>query len=83
MLVIEDILGRCAPMLELAPEELRRNLYRPGQRTPYGQVVRHAERLQRIWATVEESAEVSRRQREIAEFNAAHRHTKRALAITP
>ena len=84
MLVIEDILGRCAPMLGLAPEELRRrNLYRPGQRTPYGQVVRHAERLQRIWARVEESAEVSRRQREIAGFNVAHRHTKRALAITP
>lgn len=84
MLVIEDILGRTAPLLGLAPEELRRrNLYVPGQTTPYGQPVRHAERLLRIWQAVEESAEVSRRQREIAEFNAAHRHTKRALAITP
>ena len=45
--------------------------------------MRHAERLLRIWQAVEESAEVARRQREIAEFNAAHRHTKRALAITP
>lgn len=84
MLVIEDILGRTAPMLGLAPEELRRrNLYVPGQTTPYGQPVRHAERLLRIWQAVEESAEVSRRQREIAQFNAAHRHTKRGLAITP
>lgn len=84
MLVIEDILGRTAPMLGLAPEELRRrNLYVPGQSTPYGQPVRHAERLLRIWQAVEESAEVTRRQREIAQFNAAHRHTKRALAITP
>lgn len=84
MLVIEDILGRTAPMLGLAPEELRRrNLYVPGQTTPYGQPVRHAERLLRIWQAVEESGEVSRRQREIAEFNAAHRHTKRGLAITP
>ena len=84
MLVIEDILGRTAPLLGLAPEELRRrNLYVPGQTTPYGQPVRHAERLLRIWQAVEESAEVTRRQREIAEFNAAHRHTKRALAITP
>lgn len=84
MLVIEDILGRTAPMLGLAPEELRRrNLYVPGQSTPYGQPVRHAERLLRIWQAVEESAEVTRRQREIAQFNAAHRHTKRGLAITP
>ena len=84
MLVIEDILGRTAPLLGLAPEELRRrNLYVPGQTTPYGQPVRHAERLLRIWQAVEESAEVTRRQREIAEFNAAHRHTKRAIAITP
>ncbi|HEX5522973.1 MAG TPA: xanthine dehydrogenase molybdopterin binding subunit [Pedococcus sp.] len=84
MLVIEDILGRTAPLLGLAPEELRRrNLYVPGQTTPYGQPVRHAERLLRIWQAVEESAEVTRRQREIAQFNAAHRHTKRALAITP
>ena len=84
MLVIEDILGRSAPLLGLTPEDLRRrNLYRPGQSTPYGQPVRHAERLLRIWHTVEESAEVARRQREVAQFNATHRHTKRALAITP
>jgi xanthine dehydrogenase large subunit len=84
MLVIEDILGRTAPLLGLAPEELRRrNLYVPGQTTPYGQPVRHAERLLRIWQAVVESAEVTRRQREVAEFNAAHRHTKRALAVTP
>ena len=84
MLVTEDILGRCAPLLGLAPEDLRhRNFYRPGQTTPYGQAVRHAERLERIWAQVIDSAEVSRRQGDIQEFNRAHRHTKRALAVTP
>ncbi|MCW2792262.1 MAG: xanthine dehydrogenase molybdopterin binding subunit, partial [Nocardioides sp.] len=42
MIVIEDILGRCAPQLGVAAEELRRtNLYLPGQATPYGQPVRH------------------------------------------
>ncbi len=61
-----------------APQPLR-----PRADHPYGQPVRHAERLLRIWQAVEESAEVTRRQREIAEFNAAHRHTKRALAVTP
>jgi xanthine dehydrogenase large subunit len=38
MLVIEDLLGRCAPLLGLDPTELRRrNFYEPGQTTPYGQ----------------------------------------------
>ena len=46
MLVIEDIIGRCAPLLGIDPAELRRrNFYVDGQATPYGQPVRHPERL--------------------------------------
>ena len=53
MLVIEDILGRCAPLLGIAPDELRRrNFYADGQATPYGQPVRHPERLDRAWQQV-------------------------------
>src|SRR5690625_3461251 len=84
MLVIEDILGRAAPVLGLDPDELRRkNFYQPGQLTPYGQEVRHAERLATIWDQVRTRADIGARQRQIEEFNAAHRHTKRALATTP
>lgn len=84
MLLVEDILGRCAPRLGLAPEELRRrNLYQPGQRTPYGQEVRHAERLEQLWSQVRDTAEVGARAAEVAAFNAAHRHRKRGLAMTP
>ncbi|RII20954.1 Xanthine dehydrogenase molybdenum-binding subunit [Streptomyces sp. YIM 130001] len=85
MLVIEDILGRCAPQLGLDPMELReRNFYRPGQgqTTPYGQPVTQADRISAVWEQVKESGEVADRKREIAAFNAAHPHTKRALAIT-
>ncbi|WP_406154468.1 xanthine dehydrogenase molybdopterin binding subunit [Streptomyces sp. NBC_01023] len=85
MLVIEDILGRCAPLLGLDPMELReRNFYRPGQgqTTPYGQPVTQAERIPAIWQQVQENAGVADRKREIAAFNAAHPHTKRALAVT-
>ncbi len=58
MIVIEDILGRCAPRMGLPAEELRRrNLYEPGQTTPYGQPVRHAERLADIWAILKERAD--------------------------
>jgi xanthine dehydrogenase large subunit len=84
MLVIEDLLGRCAPLLGLDPAELRRrNFYQPGQTTPYGQPVRHAERLLAVWDTLLDRAEVERRRADITAFNAAHPHTRRALAITP
>ncbi|WP_310529425.1 molybdopterin cofactor-binding domain-containing protein, partial [Nocardioides sp.] len=84
MLVIEDILGRCAPLLGIDPVELRRsNFYVEGQATPYGQVVRHPERVAAAWEQVLTTGEVARRQGEIAVFNAAHEHTKRALALTP
>src|SRR5689334_1685254 len=84
MIVIEDIMGRCAPALGVQPHELRhRNFYAPGQATPYGQPVRHAERLEAIWSQVMERGEFARRQAEVAAFNAAHPDTKRGLAITP
>jgi xanthine dehydrogenase large subunit len=84
MLVIEDVLGRCAPALELAPEELRRrNFYVDGQTTPYGQPVRHAERLDRAWQQVLDTSEFAVRRKEIERHNAADPHRKRGLAITP
>ncbi|WP_210585196.1 xanthine dehydrogenase molybdopterin binding subunit [Streptomyces sp. GESEQ-35] len=85
MLVIEDILGRVAPRLGLDPMELReRNFYQPdqGQTTPYGQPVTQADRISTVWHQVQENAGITDRGREIAAFNAAHPHTKRALAIT-
>ncbi len=84
MLVIEDALGRCAPRLGIDAAQLRRrNLYRPGQATPYGQAVRHAERLERAWTQVETGADLTARREEVAAFNAAHPHARRGLAITP
>ncbi|MFF0431171.1 xanthine dehydrogenase molybdopterin binding subunit [Streptomyces sp. NPDC004327] len=85
MLVIEDILGRCAPLLGLDPMELReRNFYQPGQghTTPYGQPVTQPERIAAVWHQVQDDAGIADRKREIAAFNAAHPHTKRALALT-
>ena len=84
MLVIEDVLGRCAPLLGIDPVELRRrNFYAEGQSTPYGQPVRHPERMVSCWERVLASADVATRQAEIAVWNAAHEHARRALAVTP
>ncbi|WP_280269944.1 xanthine dehydrogenase molybdopterin binding subunit [Nocardia wallacei] len=83
MLVIEDILGRCAPLLGLDPMELRqRNFYRRGQSTPYGQPVNGADRIVTTWRQVCDSGEIAERTREIAAFNAAHPNTKRGLAVS-
>jgi xanthine dehydrogenase large subunit len=84
MIVVEEILGRCAPLLGVEPDELRRrNFYAPGQTTPYGQPVRHAERLTDIWSILRERSDFPRRQTAVTAFNREHPDTKRGLAITP
>ena len=84
MLVLEDILGRCAPRLGIDPAELRRrNFYTEGQATPYGQRVRHPERLVLAWQRVLDEGDVPARREEVATWNAAHEHAKRAIAMTP
>jgi xanthine dehydrogenase large subunit len=82
--LIEDILGRVAPALGIDPVDLRRrNFYRPGQITPYGQPVKDAERMHAIWDQVRAEADLDGRRAQIAEFNAQHEHVKRAIAMTP
>ena len=84
MLVIEDILGRCAPLLGIEAHELRRrNFYEDGQSTPYGQVITQAERLRRAWDQVTADAVLDERRSAIAQFNATHEHVRRAVAVTP
>ena len=86
MLVIEEILDRVARHLGRPPELIReRNFYREGERTHYGQVVRDASRITRIWSTLKESSAFALRARHVEAFNAApaNRHRKRGLAITP
>ena len=84
MFVIEDLLGRVAPLLGMDAATLReRNLYVADQTTPYGQPVRHAERLQAIWTDLRTSSDFDARRARIAAFNAEHDDVKRGLAITP
>ena len=84
MLVLEDVLGRCAPLLGIPAHELRRrNFYVDGQPTPYGQVVTQADRVPRAWDQVTRTGDLERRRAEVDAFNAAHEHTKRGLALTP
>ncbi|WP_291431263.1 xanthine dehydrogenase molybdopterin binding subunit [Deinococcus sp.] len=84
MLVTEDILGRVAPLLGLDAQELRqRNFYQPGQATPYGQPVRHAERMHDLWGQLLARSDFQARRAQVEAFNAAHPHRKRGLSVTP
>jgi xanthine dehydrogenase large subunit len=84
MIVIEDILGRCSPLLGVDPMTLRRrNFYVKGQTTPYGQPVRHPERAVAAWDQVIATADLARRLEEVNRFNAEHEDTKRAIGVTP
>jgi xanthine dehydrogenase large subunit len=85
MAVIETILSRAAEVLQLDPAEVRRrNFYgdAPRNLTPYWQEVKH-DRMPRIWDELLESSQYAQRRRDIDAFNAASRHNKRGLAVTP
>ncbi|HLK70288.1 MAG TPA: xanthine dehydrogenase molybdopterin binding subunit [Bryobacteraceae bacterium] len=84
MLVIEDILDRIARTLGLPPDVVReRNFYREGHITHYGQPVKDAARIQRIWRELLDSSRFSSRREEIRRANALDPHRKRGIAITP
>ena len=62
MLVIEDILDRVARTLGLPQDSIReRNFYREGDTTHYGQPVKDAVRIGRIWAELKESSDFAAR----------------------
>jgi xanthine dehydrogenase molybdopterin binding subunit/xanthine dehydrogenase small subunit len=86
MLVIEEILDRIARRLGLLPEVVReRNLYRgrgETNTTHYGQEIAD-NRIQTIWCDLKRAAELESRRMEISDWNTAHPHSKRGLAITP
>jgi xanthine dehydrogenase large subunit len=84
MLMIEEIMTRVAHHLHLEPDVVRaRNFYQGGDETHYGQAVKDADRIERIWNELKTSSNFDLRRAEIAAFNATHEHVKRGLAITP
>jgi xanthine dehydrogenase molybdopterin binding subunit len=86
MLVIEEILDRIARRLGLPPEVVReRNLYRgkgETNTTHYGQEIEDS-RIQTIWHELKKTSALELRRKEIADWNSAHPHHKRGIAITP
>ena len=84
MLMIEEVMDRAARTLGLPPERVRgRNFYREGDSTHYGQQVKDAGRIARIWNELLSSSDFAARRAEVDAFNAASEYVRRGLAITP
>ncbi|MDB4973928.1 MAG: xanthine dehydrogenase, molybdopterin binding subunit [Myxococcaceae bacterium] len=84
MVIIEDILDRIARTVRMPPHRVReQNFYLEGDQTHYGQTVRDAGRIQRIWDELKLSSQFEQRCASSARFNDEHQHVKRGLAITP
>lgn len=80
----EELLDRVARACGLPVDQVRAaNFYREGDHTHYGQLLRHAERIERTWARVRERGDYERRCAELERFNAASPHRKRGLALVP
>jgi xanthine dehydrogenase large subunit len=84
MIMIEEIMDLIARRLELTPHQVReRNFYRPGDTSHYGQEIKDADRIERIWSELRDSSNFDARWQEVAAFNSGSPHVKRGLAITP
>jgi xanthine dehydrogenase large subunit len=84
MLVIEDIMDRVARTVGLPADGVReRNFYREGQETHYGQPVKDAARIARIWHELKESSDFVARRSAVDEFNRVEEAKRRGIAITP
>jgi xanthine dehydrogenase large subunit len=84
MVVVEDAIDRVARALSLPPHVVReRNFYREGHTTHYEQRVEQADRITSIWTELKAESDFDRRSALIEEWNDAHPHLKRGIAITP
>jgi len=84
MVLIEEILDRVARAVGRTPHEVRKhNFYRAGDTTPYHQLVRDPERIQRVWDRVLESSGFAQRWAALEAENRRSPHVKRGLAVTP
>jgi xanthine dehydrogenase molybdopterin binding subunit/xanthine dehydrogenase small subunit len=86
MVVMEEAIDRIARHLGLQPETVReRNLYRgsgASNTTHYGQELGD-NRIPAIWAALLDKTSFAERRAAITQWNEAHAHVKRGIAITP
>ncbi|MCA9583087.1 MAG: molybdopterin-dependent oxidoreductase, partial [Myxococcales bacterium] len=84
MVAIEEVMDHVARLVDAPPHEVRaRNFYEPGDRTHYGQVVKDADRIRRIWDDLLRESNFEERWKATRLHNGQNPDMRRGLAITP
>lgn len=82
-LMVEDAIEAAAHAVGLPAEAVReRNLYRPGQSTPYGEPLASCY-MKEVWDYTVERSGFHARRAAVAEFNARNRWRKRGISLIP
>jgi xanthine dehydrogenase/oxidase len=82
-LITENALDDAAFALGMRPEEVRRkNLYRRGDATPFGQALSYCY-MREVWDYLEKVCKLSEKQAEVDRFNAHNKWRKRGLSMIP
>lgn len=83
LVLFEAALHHVATYLDLPMRRVQeRNLYKEGNRTPYGQLLTEV-RLQEVWDRLIVSSRMEQREEENALFNSHNKWKKRGIAATP
>ncbi len=81
--VIESLMDQIAAHLQIDPIALRKlNTYRTGDTAPYGQTIPDALSNQ-LFERMEELAQYSKMQNDVAEFNKNHQYQKQGIGFAP
>ncbi|KAF9895263.1 hypothetical protein FE257_000165 [Aspergillus nanangensis] len=84
MFIAESYMNAVAEGLNIPVDELRRrNLYRPGQSTPFLQRIDDDWHVPLMLEQVRQEVDYDQRRRDIGAFNAAHRWRKRGICLIP
>ncbi|XP_048257190.1 xanthine dehydrogenase/oxidase-like [Haliotis rufescens] len=83
MLVSETLMDAVADVVGKEQHEVRHiNLYHEGDLTYYGQEVKGAN-IRKLWEDCMVQSQYTRREKEVEDFNKAHRWKKRGIALIP
>jgi xanthine dehydrogenase/oxidase len=83
LLIQEDALEHAAHLVGMLPEDVRaKNLYKPGDLTPYGQALDYCY-LDAVWARIQLTSDFKERLAAVEAFNAANRWRKRGISMMP
>ncbi len=82
-LIVEDAIEAAALAVGLSADQVRaRNLYQPGQRTPYGESLESCY-MREVWDYTLEQSDFHARAAAVQAFNAGNRWRKRGISIIP